>query len=132
MDLSDLRIFTAVVDEGGITRAAERKAIEHFYAAHHYAPLWISDGTLTARAKIVIGRLRHAGTEGLMPSDYPVPPFATLGSPERLAKGDIGLTYSLLTFVRHLATGRIAPRRGAPRPRRQVPHPRARSVATRP
>jgi L,D-transpeptidase YcbB len=104
-------ILTAKHFGRGITRAAERKAIEHFYAAHHYAPLWIKDGALTARAKIVIGRLRHAGTEGLMPSDYPVPPFATLGSAERLAKGDIGLTYSLLTFVRHLVTGRIAPRR---------------------
>ncbi|MEJ2625117.1 MAG: L,D-transpeptidase family protein [Pseudolabrys sp.] len=104
-------IVTAKTFGRGIERAAERKAIMNFYAAHNYAPLWIKNGGLTARAKIVIGRLRHAETEGLMPSDYPVPPFATLSSAERLAKGDIGLTYSLLTFVRHLATGRIAPRR---------------------
>ena len=104
-------IVTAKTFGRGIARAAERKAIVHFYAAHKYAPLWIRDGALTARAKIVIGHLQHAGTEGLMPSDYPVPPFGTLGSAEQLAKGDIGLTYSLLTFVRHLATGRIAPRR---------------------
>ena len=32
-------------------------------------------------------------------------------APTQLAKGDIGLTYSLLTFARHLSTGRIAPRR---------------------
>ncbi len=104
-------ILTAKTFGRGITRAAERKAIVHFYAAHNDAPLWIKDGALTPRAKIVIGLLRHAETEGLMPSDYPVPPFATFSSPEQLAKGDIGLTYSLLMFVRHLATGRIAPLR---------------------
>ena len=104
-------IVTAKTFGRGMTRADERKAIVDFYAAHNYAPLWIRDGGLTARAKTVIARLQNAAADGLSPSDYPVPPFETFGSAQQLAKGDIGLTYSLLTFARHLATGRIAPRR---------------------
>lgn len=95
----------------GMARADERKAIVAFYAAHNYQPLWIQDGALTARAKSVIARLHDAAADGLSSSDYPVPPFATFRSAQQLAKGDIGLTFSLLTFARHLATGRIAPRR---------------------
>ncbi len=104
-------ILTAKTFGRAMERAAERKAIVDFYAAHNYAPLWIKDGGLTARAKTVIVRLKNAAAEGLSPSDYPVPPFDTFNSATQLAKGDIGLTYSLLTFARHLSTGRIAPLR---------------------
>ncbi len=95
----------------GMAHPAERKAIKDFYAARNDAPLWIKDGSLTARAKTVIARLKNAAADGLSPADYPVPPFDTFSSATQLAKGDIGLTYSLLTFSRHLSTGRIAPRR---------------------
>ncbi len=104
-------IITTKTFGRGIPRAAERKAIRKFYAAHNYAPLWIRGGGLTPRAKTVIARLQNAAAEGLLPSDYPVPPFDTFDSAAQLAKGDIGLTYALLTFTRHLSSGRIAPGR---------------------
>ncbi len=104
-------ILTAKTFGRAMERAPERKAIQDFYAAHNYAPLWIKDGGLTPRAKAVIVKLQNAATEGLNASDYPVPRFDTFNGAEQLAKGDIGLTYSLLTFARHLSTGRIAPRR---------------------
>ena len=69
------------------------------------------DGQLTPQAKLVIVRLKRAQTDGLDPSDYPVPEFTSLTSAEALAAADIKLTYSMLTFARHLATGRIAPTR---------------------
>ncbi len=94
-----------------IERAPERKAIETFYAARNYAPLWIHDGQLTPQAKSVIVRLKRAETDGLDASDYPVPEFTSLTNAEALAVGDIKLTHSMLTFARHLATGRIAPTR---------------------
>ena len=48
-----------------------------FYAARNYAPLWIADGALNARAKAVIARLKDAAADGLDPADYPVPEFST-------------------------------------------------------
>jgi L,D-transpeptidase YcbB len=97
--------------EKRIDHAPERKAIETFYAARGYAPLWIRDGALTAQAKSVIGRLKNADADGLDAPDYPVPEFGSFTGAEALADGDIKLTNSVLTFARHLAVGRIAPTR---------------------
>ena len=82
-----------------------------FYAARNYAPLWTADGRLDARAKSVIAQLANAAADGLDPADYPVPAFGAATSAEALADADITLTYSALTYARHLATGRIAPGR---------------------
>ncbi len=94
-----------------IERVVERKAMQSFYAQRNYAPLWIHDGRLTARAQRVIARLKGAASEGLVASDYPVPDFASFSGAAALAHGDINLTLSVLTFARHLQVGRIAPRR---------------------
>ena len=56
-----------------LDRTNERKAVESFYAARNYAPLWIMDGALTARAKATIARLKDAAADGLDAADYPVP-----------------------------------------------------------
>ena len=92
-------------------RADEGKALQTFYAEHHYEPLWIHDGRLTGHAKAAIARLKDAATEGLDASDYPVPDFGALTSADALAAGDIKLTHSIMIFARHLAVGRIAPTR---------------------
>jgi murein L,D-transpeptidase YcbB/YkuD len=92
-----------------IDRADDRKSVQSFYAARGYAPLWIHDGALTAQARAVVARLRNASTEGLNAADYPVPQIGA--GAEAIADADLRLTASLLDFVRHLAVGRIAPRR---------------------
>jgi murein L,D-transpeptidase YcbB/YkuD len=94
-----------------VERAADRKAIETFYASRNYAPLWIMDGALTSRAKATITRLKSAAADGLDPAEYPVPDFASLSGPDQLADADVALTNSALTFARHLQSGRIAPTR---------------------
>jgi murein L,D-transpeptidase YcbB/YkuD len=94
-----------------IARPAERGAVESFYKAHNYAPVWIKNGALTARAKTTIVRLKNASADGLDPADYPVPAFGTFSSAEALAEGDVALTRSVLDYARHLSTGRIAPTR---------------------
>jgi len=94
-----------------LERAADRKAVENFYASRNYAPLWIMDGALTARAKATIARLKDAAADGLDARDYPVPDFAGLSGPDQLADADLTLTNSALTFARHLEVGRIAPTR---------------------
>ena len=94
-----------------IDRAPEREAMAAFYAARDYAPLWTADGQLDARAKSVIAQLANAAADGLDPADYQVPAFGAATGAEALADADITLSYSALTFARHLATGRIAPSR---------------------
>ncbi len=97
--------------ERRIDRAPERKAVESFYAARNYAPIWISEGHLNARAKSVIGQLKNAASDGLDPADYPVPDFGAAANAEAAADDDIKLTNSMLTYARHLTAGRIAPTR---------------------
>ena len=111
MQISDkLReIVTGKQIERRVERVPERKAIETFYAARNYAPLWIADGQLNARAKSTIAKLKDAAADGLDPADYPVPEFGA--GADTLADGDIKLTNSVLTYARHLAAGRIAPNR---------------------
>ena len=102
-------IVTGKQIERRIDRVPERKAMQSFYAAHNYAPIWISEGRINARAKAVIAQLKNAAADGLDPADYAVPEFN--GAAEALAEDDITLTNSMLTYARHLAVGRIAPTR---------------------
>ncbi len=94
-----------------IDRAPEREAMVAFYAARNYAPLWIADGRPDARAKAVIVQLGNAAADGLNSADYLVPAFGAASGAEALADADLTLSYSALTYARHLATGRIAPTR---------------------
>src|SRR6202040_2606988 len=55
----------------------------------------------------VIDFLHGVAADGLDPRDYPTPTFADR-SPERLATDELALTNSVVTFVRHAGTGRVA------------------------
>ena len=90
---------------------AERKAIESFYAARNYAPLWIRDGRLTGGAKTAILRMKNAQADALEPTDYAVPDFGSANGADQLAAADYKLTYAALNYARHLSLGRIAPTR---------------------
>jgi murein L,D-transpeptidase YcbB/YkuD len=104
-------IVTSKQFDKRIAGAPERKTVETFYAARNYAPLWIMDGALTARAKATIARLQNAAADGLDAADYPLPDFDSASGPDQLADADVTLTNSVLTFARHLQVGRIAPTR---------------------
>jgi murein L,D-transpeptidase YcbB/YkuD len=86
----------------------ERTQIDAFYAGRNYQPLWISDGKANARATAAIAYLGHVDADGLFPSDYPVPDFATLTSPADLANAEIELTASVITYAHHASIGRVA------------------------
>jgi murein L,D-transpeptidase YcbB/YkuD len=88
-------------------RKAERAAVEKFYAARDYAPLWTASGSLTDNGKGVIARLKDAGSDGLNPSDYPAPDFAAATSPDTLAEADLKLTASMLDYARQAQSGRM-------------------------
>ena len=88
-------------------RKAERAAVEKFYNAREFAPLWTQGGTLTQTAKAVIARLKDAASDGLNPSDYPVPEVAAGANPDALAEADVKLTASILDYARQAQSGRM-------------------------
>jgi L,D-transpeptidase YcbB len=88
-------------------RKAERAAVEKFYGAREFAPLWTQAGALTGSGKGVIARLQDAASDGLNASDYPVPDFTAATNPDVLAEADLKLTASMLDYARHAQSGRM-------------------------
>jgi murein L,D-transpeptidase YcbB/YkuD len=88
-------------------RKAERTAVEKFYTAREYSPLWTKSGALTENGKGVIARLKDAASDGLNPSDYPVPDFAAATTPDLLAVADLELTASMMDYARQAQSGRM-------------------------
>ena len=85
----------------------ERTSIDAFYSGRNYAPLWITDGKANARARAAIAYLGQVSADGLDPSDYPVPDFASLTDPVALADAEITLTTSVVTYAHHAQIGRV-------------------------
>ena len=88
-------------------RKNERAAIEKFYGARDFAPVWTQAGSLTAAAKGVIARLKDAASDGLNPTDYPVPDFAAATTPDALADAELKLTASMFDYARQAQSGRM-------------------------
>jgi L,D-transpeptidase YcbB len=85
----------------------ERAAIEAFYSARDYAPLWITDGKPNAGATSAISYLGQVGADGLDPADYPVPNLASLEDPAAMAEAEIRLTTSVVAYAHHAQVGRV-------------------------
>jgi murein L,D-transpeptidase YcbB/YkuD len=88
-------------------RKIERAAVEKYYGARDFAPVWIQAGSLTAAAKGVIARLKDAASDGLNPADYPVPDFAAATTPDALADAELKLTAAMFDYARHAQSGRM-------------------------
>jgi murein L,D-transpeptidase YcbB/YkuD len=88
-------------------RKTERAAVEKFYGARDYAPVWTQSGSLTETAKGVIARLKDAASDGLNASDYPVPDFTAATTPDALADAELKLTASMLDYARQAQSGRM-------------------------
>ncbi len=88
-------------------RKAERAAVEKFYTARDFAPLWTQGGALTETGKGVIARLKDAASDGLNAADYPVPDFAAATNPDALAEAELKLTASMLDYARQAQSGRM-------------------------
>jgi murein L,D-transpeptidase YcbB/YkuD len=95
---------------GKLDRYMDRKhrpAIEAFYAARGFAPMWIENNAATAHATAVIARLRQADADGLDPADYRTPDLATNTTADALADAELKLTAAVLAYARHAQTGRV-------------------------
>jgi L,D-transpeptidase YcbB len=102
-----LRDMIAAKSARSFDRKAERAAVEKFYTAREFAPLWTQGGALTESAKGVIARLKDAASDGLNAADYPVPDFAAATSPDALAEAELKLTASMLDYARQAQSGRM-------------------------
>ncbi|HEX5777752.1 MAG TPA: L,D-transpeptidase family protein, partial [Xanthobacteraceae bacterium] len=87
-------------------RREDRAAAEAFYRDRGFAPLWIENGTRTARADSAIRHLGGIAADGLDPADYPVPGF-TAADAKALAEAELRFTNSILDYARHAQTGRV-------------------------
>ena len=85
----------------------ERTSIDAFYSGRDYAPLWITEGKANARAKAAITYLGGVAADGLDPSDYPVPDFASLTDAASYAEAEITLTTSVIIYAHHAQIGRV-------------------------
>jgi murein L,D-transpeptidase YcbB/YkuD len=90
---------------------AERSAVDAFYKARGYVPVWIENGAPTERMKAAITRLHNADADGLDAKDYPTPDLKAANTPEALADAELKLTQSLLLFARHAQAGQVTPSR---------------------
>jgi len=88
-------------------RRDERSAVEAFYKARDFAPLWLTDGAANAKAKAAIDYLAHVDRDGLDPSEYPTPDFAAASGADALADAELKLTAAALTYARHAINGRV-------------------------
>ncbi len=84
----------------------ERQAVEAFYTARGFAPLWIANGVQSIRLKALTARLKASDADGLDPADYKLPDVAGT-DPEALADAELKTTATLLKFARHLQAGRV-------------------------
>src|SRR5712691_12769156 len=101
-----LRDLLATKSDKFFAGGKERAAAVAFYQNRNLAPLWLEKGVANARAEAVIARLKAADTDGLEPSDYKPPSFASFG-PDTLAEAELKLTQTVLTYARHLQAGRF-------------------------
>jgi L,D-transpeptidase YcbB len=85
----------------------DRASIETFYSGRSFAPLWITDGKPNARATAAIAYLGQVSADGLDPTDYPVPNFASASDPAALADAEMKLTTSVVTYAHHASVGRV-------------------------
>jgi L,D-transpeptidase YcbB len=86
----------------------DRPAFDAYYAAHGYAPIWITDGKFNARAAAAIAYLGQVDADGLDPADYPVPNIsASVTDPAALAEAEMRLSASVVTYAHHASVGRV-------------------------
>jgi L,D-transpeptidase YcbB len=93
--------------DGIIGNKQDKTSIAAFYSGHNYAPLWTSAGKPNARANAAIAYLGHVDADGLDPTDYPTPDFAAATDPAGLAKAEIRLTTSVISYAHHAQVGRV-------------------------
>jgi L,D-transpeptidase YcbB len=91
----------------------DRAGLLAYYAATGYAPVWTADGVLSERALALIDRVKQADADGLDAALYQTPDLAigrkAPASLIDLARAEVLLSQTLITYARHAHSGRLDP-----------------------
>src|SRR4051794_22083858 len=90
---------------------ATSKACRRYTRRADARPAWLKDGQWTAAAKAIVTHIKDASKEGLDAADYALPELAATAEPSAVAKAEADFSATVVKFIRHLASGRIAPSR---------------------
>src|ERR1700722_4156929 len=82
-------------------------AVDAFYAARNYAPLFFDHGNADQRAKAVADFLAQVDADGLDPADYPLPAVKPDADATALADAELRYAQTVLTYARHAQVGRV-------------------------
>jgi murein L,D-transpeptidase YcbB/YkuD len=83
------------------------KALESFYAARNFAPVWVVDGAASARTKAASAYLAKADADGLDPADYVFAEIKAGADPATLAETELKIATTLISYARHATNGRV-------------------------
>ena len=87
----------------------DRAALDTFYGARNYDPLWLSGDGWAPKTKTLTAAIRGADVYGLSAADFTLPADGVaLGSPEQQAAAELQLSVAALTYARQARGGRIA------------------------
>jgi L,D-transpeptidase YcbB len=91
-----------------LTKPGRRdKGIETFYAGRDFAPVFVTDGAVSARTKAAAAYLAKVDADGLDPSDYGLPEVKAGADAGMIADTELKIVSTLLTYVRHASNGRV-------------------------
>ncbi len=94
---------------GGFLDKPDAAAVATYYAERAFVPAWTQNGRLSERGQLVAQRLREADTDGLDPRAYPTPPDHGFVGLRGIARADVMLSRSMVTYARHAYGGRLNP-----------------------
>ncbi len=103
----------------------ERDALFVFYAARGYQPVFVDETGVNSRGAAILSRLRAAEEDGLNPADYAANKPEAGADAAALARAELDLAVSALTYARHAQSGRFNPTRisALVTPTREIPKP---------
>jgi murein L,D-transpeptidase YcbB/YkuD len=91
-----------------VDRKPEQAAVEAFYQARNYQPVWTGNAEASKRAEAAVAFLRNVKSEGLDPRDYPMPDLSANLTEDQAAQAELQLTGSILKYARHASAGRVS------------------------
>ena len=90
-----------------INGSRDRADVAAFYRLRGFAPLWIENGTASARARAASLYLATVDNEALEPSDYAPIEIGEPGDAAALAAAELKFTATILIYARDAQNGRI-------------------------
>ena len=104
----DKRDAIAITGPHAGERRKEREAIDFFYAAHGFAPVWSENAVPVAAVQSVLSRLAQAADDALDLTAVPTT-LKTQGTPDEIASSEIALSEAVVAYARQATGSRIDP-----------------------